>query len=196
MLNINIGGVKKWDKVSPQIRSNWKVLDVSGKPDYKYDLNSELPFPLRDSSVDNYYCSHTLEHIYPQVLPFVLGEIYRTLKQSGVFRIVVPDIKKAIIKYTINDKKWLQHSGGPTAHRDFYPETCLGYLMSWFYSTPKGGSRTGHRMVFDLETLYYYLQRAGFKTMLESLFCKGSSVFAGLDFPRHKDTSIYMEAGK
>ncbi|MDP3880947.1 MAG: methyltransferase domain-containing protein [bacterium] len=61
-------------------------IDESAKPDIVRDIERGLPFD--DNSVDEIFCSHTLEHI--QDLLFVLREFYRVLKNGAKLTIVVP----------------------------------------------------------------------------------------------------------
>ena len=152
---------------------------------------------IADSIVDNIYTSHTLEHVCPQVLPFLLTEIYRILKPCGVIRVVVPDVQRVLRRYIAGDKKWLERYypyGKPM--RMPYPKTSLGHLMTVFYSLAKGNSRSGHNVVFDWETLVYYFKQAGFQHICKKRFNVHSPQFAGLDFKRYKDVSLYMEASK
>lgn len=194
-MNINIGGTKGWAKVAKRIRDKWKVLDIAGIPDFRHDLNSGTFFPLANNVVDNYYCSHTLEHINPENLFLVLDEMHRTLKPNGSVRIVVPDIKLAIKAYLDGRLRWFSEHDKPTKP-NFLPKTILGYLHSWFYSTTKNNSRSGHNMVFDWETLTYYFQRVGFRNIVQSRYDEGSKIFKGLDFKRYRNYSLYLEAQK
>jgi predicted SAM-dependent methyltransferase len=196
MFNVNIGGTKGWDKVSESVRKNWYVLDVAGRPDYKYDLNSGHFLPFKNNVVDNYYTSHTLEHILPCKIEVVLSEIYRTLKPDGLIRVVVPDAALAIRRYVEGDSKWLMQRQEGARKRHGYPETSLGRLMLWFYSEPKGTTRSGHRIVFDWETLQWYFEKAGFRNITRLKYSECSEVFKGLDFSRHAKVSLYLEAQK
>ena len=63
------------------------------KIDLWLDLRSRLPFP--DQSVAVAYCSHTLEHLFPDHALKLLAEIYRVLQPDGVARIAVPDVNHA-----------------------------------------------------------------------------------------------------
>lgn len=196
MLNINIGGTKGWHKIDPAITKLWKVLDVVDEPAFQYNLNSGTFFPFGDGDVDNYYSSHTIEHIIPELVGFVLNQMHRTLKPGGLVRIVVPDVSLAIQKYVDHDKTWLHKRQGKSTKKHGYPETMLGNLMLWFYSQPKGTERSGHNTVFDWETLEYYFRGAGFRNIKRSSFGKGSPIFNGMDFPRHEHVSLYLEAVK
>ena len=58
----------------------------------KYDIRSDL-MPYQDSTVDNIYVSHVLEHIEKKYTKVFFSEAYRVLKKNGVMRICVPDGK-------------------------------------------------------------------------------------------------------
>lgn len=196
-MNVNIGGTKKWTTVPPRVRERWKVLDIAGKPAFKYNLNSGEPLPFVDNSIDNFYTSHTLEHIQLPVVSFIIKEIYRTLKPNGLIRVVVPNVQLVMIAYLRKNKKWLYKNGNFPRHlAGTYPQTLLGYLMTWFYSTAKNNRRSGHNMVFDWDTLVWYFQQAGFRNIVRKEFMDCSSVFIGLDFKRYRRISLYMEAQK
>lgn len=61
-------------------------IDPSVKPDIIRDIEKGLPFD--DNSVDEIFCSHTLEHIHD--LLFVLREFYRVCKNGAKITIIVP----------------------------------------------------------------------------------------------------------
>jgi len=57
-------------------------------PDILRDLEQGLPFD--DNSVDEVFSKHTLEHISPDKIHWVIAEIYRVLKPNGRFKVIVP----------------------------------------------------------------------------------------------------------
>jgi predicted SAM-dependent methyltransferase len=65
-------------------------IDINPKvePDIVRDVRRGLPFD--DSSVDEVYTSHFLEHLDPDNFLFLVGEIYRVLIPSGLWTILVP----------------------------------------------------------------------------------------------------------
>lgn len=44
-------------------------------------------------SFDAVYCSHSLEHLYPHMVPVALSEFKRVLKPEGIVYIFVPDLE-------------------------------------------------------------------------------------------------------
>jgi predicted SAM-dependent methyltransferase len=67
--------------------------NLFNKIDLWLDLRRRLPFP--DESVAVAYCSHTLEHLFPEDALKLLAEIRRVLEPDGIARIVVPDVSYA-----------------------------------------------------------------------------------------------------
>lgn len=190
-MNINIGGCKGFKKFSEEIQKLWHTMDAHPNADVVYNLNSGKRIALPDNSVNNYYCSHTLEHVTPKNLPMVLKELHRTLKSKGKLRIVVPDIKDGIRRYLANEKGVGFHPHKPAD----YPPTSLGYLMAWIntHNTKHGN---GHEMAFDIETLKYYLCQAKFNKMKILSYNKCSPIFSGKDFGKYAGWSIYVEVTK
>lgn len=184
MANIDVGGAKNFVAV----KIPWEILDNREEATYKHDLNSDLPFPFADNSVDNYYTSHTLEHVNIKSLLFVFNEFYRTLKKGGILRIVVPDFSVGMKWYTENNPL-LSNPDAPSVPK-FYPPTKLGKLMAWML-TPGA-----HCCAFDAETLVFYLKQAGFTNAKKFAYNVGNAVFQGKDKLRYQSYSLYIEAQK
>lgn len=62
--------------------------DKSVDPDIVRELERGLPFD--DSSVDEVYAHHVLEHLKPEDFIFILSEIYRVCKNGAKIEIEVP----------------------------------------------------------------------------------------------------------
>lgn len=187
MLNVDAGGVKGNDN-----GVGWKMLDIRKVAEYVHDFNSGTPFPFKNEGVDNFYCSHTLEHVKPHLLRFVLHEFYRCLSNQGLLRVVVPDAELAI-KWYLTEPDLLKAKGLP-AKPDFYPDTKMGWLMSWFYTYHTGKKTDGHSMGFDYELLIWYLRAAGFRRMDRLSYNNHAAVFEGKDRKRYRKYSLYVEA--
>jgi len=62
-------------------------IDPGNQPDVACDLN-KFPYPFQDSSVDQVYAKHILEHL--EDLYGIFREVHRVLKDGGDFFIEVP----------------------------------------------------------------------------------------------------------
>lgn len=60
----------------------------SSDADIVFDIERGIPFPA--NQFDLVYSSHTLEHIDPKKLVFILKEIHRVTKPTGKINIIVP----------------------------------------------------------------------------------------------------------
>ena len=195
-LLVDIGGAKQPHDTNPKY--HWEILDVSGTHKYpSYNLNSGEPFPIDSHTVTAYYCSMTLEHVHPFKIPFVLSEMNRTLVRNGMVRIVVPDIREGIRLYLdapekLREKKYPYMTAG-------YPLTACGYLFAWIKSEmkeEKAHGRTGHQMMFDFETMLYYLKIARFIGFKRRAYNECEEYFVGKDSVRYADWALYVEAKK
>ena len=70
--------------------ADWINIDANphADPDILRDVRRGLPFD--GSSCAEVLTSHFLEHLPPDDLIFLIGEIHRVLVASGIWRIVVP----------------------------------------------------------------------------------------------------------
>jgi hypothetical protein len=191
MVNINRGGAKVWSKFPQTIQQAWRVMDITPLCDVPYDLNSGKSIPLCNGVVDNYYTSHTLEHVHPVHVSHVFAELKRTLVSGGKLRIVVPDFRKACTWY-INGDNMLFHAAGPSQCQWTIP-TPLGRLMTWVHSPDRKHS-SGHHSAYDEYTLRHLLSTVGFTNIKTMTHNHCSKVFVGLDILRYLPFSLYMEA--
>ena len=158
-------------------------------------MNSGDKFPFENGSVNAFYSSMTLEHLYPKQIPFILNEIYRTLKKKGKFRIVVPDIEIGIRWYLENPRK-LKDKTSPRQNDPLLQKTKLGYLISWIHTPDGSGYTNGHRMAFDFETLSEFLKNAAFRNIKRMRYNRCSEIFKNKDIPRYKECGLYVECTK
>jgi SAM-dependent methyltransferase len=185
----------KLDVCSNTKREGWDCIDVEGNADYQMDI-SERRLPFQVDSVDAIYSSHTLEHIWPDKLPFVLFEFRRVLKPGCPVRIVVPDFVIALEAYFNGEAEFLKK------HRIPLPdglETPMQHLTSWCFSylPPKNGVREiGHKGGFDKDVIELLLNREGFVNIKHMKFQECSREFEGCDIVGHEECSLYVEAVK
>ncbi len=83
-MNLHIGGTERKD--------GWKILSAQPGPhvDYVGDIRDLSRFG--DSSIENVYASHVLEHVGQSDVRPVLHGIRRTLVPGGKFQVSVPDL--------------------------------------------------------------------------------------------------------
>ena len=133
----------------------------------------EDPLPFEDNSVNIIFTSHTLEHIYPQQLDFVLKEFYRVLiPGKSLLRILVPDIELAIDAYRKRDEQFFYDGN---VGLDYKNIPIAGLLASWLYSTrifkdPNAEGGFGHVHCFDYDYMDFRLKRVGFRKIWKSNF--------------------------
>ena len=105
--------------------ANWNHPEVIGLDyDQNYsevglDLNHKTALPFETSRFKGIYSSHCLEHLKESRVKWWLGEAYRTLENSGIFRVTVPDIKGYFDAYEAKDAtyfNWVRGKGIYTIH--------------------------------------------------------------------------------
>lgn len=189
MLNIDLGGAKH----KRDLNGKWKIMDINPKSDYIYNINSGKSIPLKNDSVDNWYMSMTLEHVFPSITLFILNELNRTLKKDGKVRIIVPDSEIAINWYLNNPKKLNQKC--LPSKPSFYPDTKAGRFLAWFFTEDRKNT-SGHKNLFDKETIKWFLNKSDFKNIKLMNYNKCSKIFENKDYERYRFYSIYVEANK
>ncbi len=174
---------------------NWKVLEYTGKwyrftnsfVDFHHDLTSNAPFPFRDASVSLFYSEHVFEHLKDEWCARIFREAYRSLKNGGGFRIVVPDADLIYDSLVSQDKaffkSWMDRDQTslaesfrtlvgqariPFDEAEFY-RRCSTMPKEAFLDWCKEGleydlERTGeHINWFNFDKLKRMLEAAGFK---------------------------------
>ena len=193
---LDLGGLKQPHDIKPKYE--WDIMDCGGGQ-IVYDLNCGNPFPLEDNSIKNYYCSMTLEHVHPTKVQFVIDEIYRTLMPKGIVRIIVPDISIGMDWY-LNHPERLKSKGQCFLTEGYHPPTKCGLLFAWIRSEFLDGEdrngRAGHQMIFDWETLEWFLKKTPFSKIERMSHNQCSDVFIGKDGPRYANWGLYVEATK
>lgn len=138
--------------LSQEKNKDWLTVDKFGHPDIISDINGKdasLPFP--DNSIDVVICTEVLEHLYSG--SYIVKEISRVLKSSGVAIISVPNI----VSLKSRVRVLLGRLPGNAASGDCgIPLGGTGYLVddAWV---------GGHVIDFDANRLFKYLERGGLK---------------------------------
>lgn len=147
LLMLNIGCGPDWAE-----HLDWTGIDRENHgQDWVLDLPRDV-LPFSDESVDAAVANHFLQMIPYVDLPQVLDQIYRVLRHGATFRILVPDVLRAVDAYWRDDKGWfpIVNSAEGTIGGKF----CA-------YATWYGEART----VFTPAWLCELLARAGFNAV-------------------------------
>lgn len=176
-------------KILPkEYKLNWPTLRL---------VDIRRKFPLKDNTVKYIYCSHVLEHFNRWEAVKILKECHQVLKDSGVIRVVVPDIEKLCKIYLkgMMNKKSDSHPARDICRlwwgydKDIEPRNLIQQLSRKFIRD--------HCWNYDKKELSMVLKEAGFIDIKSLDFRKGMlSDLEKLDLENHRDHSLYMEAIK
>lgn len=145
--------------------------------------------PLPNDSVSLLYSSHMLEHLDRAEANMFLKEAKRVLKSSGVIRLVLPDLSKAIATYNKNQdadaflESTLMCVPNP---RNFLQRLRMAVI----------GNRH-HLWMYDSKSLSKLLDDNGFKKI--EILASGETTlidYEPLDLSERADESVYIEAVK
>jgi hypothetical protein len=120
------------------------------------DIVNGLPIAAR--SCRAVYCSHVLEHLSLNDLRVALSNTKALLAAGGLFRLVVPDLRVAALRYVADTTetaavRFMTETSLGIAER---PRGACGLLRSWL-----GNSQ--HLWMWDYPSLRRELETAGFK---------------------------------
>ena len=127
------------------------------------DITKRLP--EISSGVDVIYCSHVLEHLALQDFRNALQEVYRLLKNGGVFRGVLPDLQLCAEEYLLDSHD--------DACSRFMNNTSLGiasrgrgfknFLVNYF-------GNSNHLWMWDIRGLTKELEAVGFTNIRRATY--------------------------
>jgi predicted SAM-dependent methyltransferase len=165
-------------------------VNIDANPFHKLDLWLDVRngLPFRSSSVDSIYSTHMFEHFYPDELVCILRECFRVVKSGAGVRIVVPNLRNAIMAYEQGRIDWF----GDAFPRHY--KSIGGRLTNFIFCDGQ------HRSAFDFSHLEEVLRNAGFSRVVE--VAEGKSVVYGDDVPKYERSkdefshSLYVEGLK
>ncbi|KKM64770.1 hypothetical protein LCGC14_1498020 [marine sediment metagenome] len=101
----------------PHKLDDWINIDINPeyKPDYCINLGVQS-LPFKNDSVDELWCSHTLEHIPKKNHEAFILEIQRVLKKGSLVTFSYPEFLKCVSNWTINFQ----------GKKDFWEATIFG----------------------------------------------------------------------
>lgn len=120
--------------------------------------------PIRDGSAQGIYCSHVLEHLALDEVDAALKNVFRHLKPSGTFRMVLPDLERLAGDYLA--------AKDPNAAQKFMNDAALGVK-----SRPRGFAilqillgNSNHLWMWDERSLGQKLREHGFREVRRAAF--------------------------
>lgn len=190
--------------------NTWVNVDVdSGISDVVVNFNENQNLPFDDNSVDCIYASHVFEHMSIFAAPNVFKECFRVLRWGGVLRIIIPDIKKAVIKYLENDFNYQAFVDNKNNLKMFLNKEEISIFEAFRAEliSPTGQPHLlgknglAHQNGWDFETLKLDLSRVGFNNIIESGFKQSKHSFFEFEgsYPstaNKYERSLYVEAIK
>jgi ubiquinone/menaquinone biosynthesis C-methylase UbiE len=167
-------------------------LDIFQPADIVWDVRSGLPF--QDERFEEIFCEHFFEHLdFPKSALFFLSEAFRTIKKGGLLKIVVPDCKRPLKEYNLNNKKYFNkikeicYSKRISTMEINSNLDVINYLFRDQFDNPK---YTIHWWGYDNNNLTQMLKNAGFslvkKWKYDKIICN----------PKRKFYSLYLIAKK
>lgn len=174
-LKVEIGGDRFGVVGTGDPMDGWVTLGIR---DNQFDiLEQELPF--ENNSVDEFYWSHTIEHIPALVIAPTLRKMYDKLKPGGKLRTVCPDLYASAVAYV---NRQSGEFGGKNAWGSAPPHYQIMGIGGWFVanivtshnlercqenpvftsSKKKQIGNLSHIMAYDYEMLYNLLSHVGF----------------------------------
>lgn len=173
----------------PKYLSGFVNIDANPfqRLDFWLDVRCGLPFA--SASVDSIYSTHMIEHFYPDEMEKLLRESARVLKAGAGLRLVVPNLRSAVVAYQHNRHDWFYDS----FPRHF--DSLGGRFSNFVFCDGQ------HRTAFDFNYLSEVLLKAGFRAVEES--SEGNSQIYGVQVPVFEPNdrtdlphSLYVEAFK
>ncbi|OQW96715.1 MAG: hypothetical protein BWK74_07880 [Desulfobacteraceae bacterium A6] len=136
-------------------------------------LNVAKRFPYADATFDYIFCSHLLEHLYPDQANFCIKEIFRVSNNGGVVRISVPDLDKVVASYDSNN-----------------PDK----FLEGIFEGKQKRDKNRHHWHYNESSLTKLLIDAGFSVAYRCKFREGKC--ADLTLTDNRSESLFMEAVK
>ena len=135
---------------------NEYFVNVDANPQKRLDLWLDVRngLPFADKSVDSIYTAQMLEHLFPDELVRLLSDCRRALRDGGGMRIVVPNLKSAIIAYGQRRSEWF--SNWPRSYK-----SVGGRFSNFIFCDGQ------HRNAFDFDYMCEVLRDVGFSHIQE-----------------------------
>jgi predicted SAM-dependent methyltransferase len=136
-------------------------------------LDVRRRFNFNDCTFDYVFCSHFIEHLYPDDAKFCVKQVFRVLKPGGIFRVIVPDLDKIVDEYK------------PQFSEDF----CY-----YIFEARHRSDKDRHHWHYNELSLTKLLREAGFNKVYRCEFRQGRCL--DIHLSDNRPGSLFMEAEK
>ncbi len=133
-------------------REKYQEVRLDINPAAKPDVVASLTDLGVIGTFDAVFCSHCVEHLYPQDVRVALAEFYRVTKPGGFAIVIVPDLEDV----RATEDVLYEYEGGPL--------TGLDLIYGSRYDTA-GNPFMAHHSGFVSSTLRAAMESAGFDTV-------------------------------
>ena len=138
VIRLHIGG--------KEAKNGWKILNIQPGPHVDYVGTCVNLEQFSDSSVDEIYASHVLEHLgFRHELPTALRGFWRILNPGGVLKISVPDFERLCAMF---------------AHPSMPRDQKFSVMMHMFGA--QADEHDFHKVGLTWDFLAQFLKQAGF----------------------------------
>jgi len=160
-------------------------LDRSCTPDVVADLRKNLPF--KSQSVDYIHSEDLVEHLSLEEGTLFFEECHRVLKESGVMRLLTPDLYRIAKRYLKRDKELIKQYEGVIASLGL-PPLKTRKVAEIFNAGMRLG---GHTFLYDGEILTDILKSVRFEPRKVCFNYSEEVELRGLDI-RSPETGISL----
>ena len=135
----------------------FRIATFYKKNNVKY-ANAARKIPLKDNCVNVVYSSHMIEHLTKTGAKKFLNESYRVLKEDGIIRLAVPDLRRKAEEYLKDgDADRFVYE----THM-WFPDTKSFFQKLYLFLTgPKH-----HLWMYDFNSMSKLLKECGFKNIV------------------------------
>jgi SAM-dependent methyltransferase len=146
--------------------------------------------PIADATADGVYCSHVLEHLALEDFRIALKNTFRMLRPGGLFRLVLPDLKKLAQEYLASSEPdaAIRFMAAASLGRPTRPKGPMGLLRDLIGNSP-------HLSMWDYQALAMELGKTGFVSIREAVLGdSGDAMFAKVEFADRWDGALGMQS--
>jgi len=120
---------------------------------------------IKENSCDLVFASHVLEHLSYSDFHTSLNNIYKYLKPGGIFRFIVPDLKKYVDNYLV---QYSDINIASKASVNFMKNTCTGCSnsrSSLYNRLREAFANSRHQWMWDEPSLMNAVNKLNFKNV-------------------------------